>query len=102
VSSDPFPIRSIGLLEAAVVGNVFTLRHASVNGKSDIVQLVVGVLVDNALGPLPEGLDRCIIPPLLEVAVLVELAALVVEAVRDFVTNHHSDPAVLNRQTSNQ
>jgi hypothetical protein len=102
VPSDPFPIRSIRLLETTVIGNVFALRHTSVNGKSDIVQLVVGILVDNALSSLPEGLNRCIIPPLFQVAVLVELAALVVEAVRDFVTNHYTDPAVLKQTKQNK
>lgn len=95
----PFAIGPVGLFEATVVSNVLTLGHAAVDVQSDVVQLVSRVLIDDALSPLPEGLDRCVIPPLLQVAVLVELSSFVVETVSDFVTNHDSDPAVLENKS---
>ena len=97
VSSDPFPICPVGLFESPVVGNVFALGHAPVDVQSDVVQLVGRVLVDNALGAMPEGLHCCIIPPLFQVPVFIELPAFVVEPVRDFVTDNHADPAVLRK-----
>lgn len=43
----------------------------------------------------PEGLDGPVVPPLLQVPVLVELAPLVVETVRHLVSDHDADPAVV-------
>lgn len=96
---NPLAIRSISLLEPAIIGNVLALRHATVNVQADVFELVRGILIDDALSALPERLDRGVIPPLLQVAVLVELPTLVVESVRDFVTNYHADAAVLCQQT---
>jgi hypothetical protein len=47
--------------------------------------------------PLDKALLRAGIPPVLEVANAVELGSLVVEAVRDFVSNHCTDAAVIDR-----
>ena len=69
------------------------LRHAAVDVQSDVVQLIGGILVDDALGAPAERLHRGIIPPLLQIAVFVELAALVVEAVRDLVADDDPDAA---------
>ena len=38
-----------------------------------------------------------LIPPLVDVSLVVELSALVVEAVSDFVSYHHSDPTEVQR-----
>lgn len=43
----------------------------------------------------PEGLDGPVVPPLLQVPVLVELAPLVIESVRHLVSDHDTDPAVV-------
>ncbi len=95
MSPDPFPIGSISLFQSPIVGNVLSLGHSPVDVQSNVVQFVGRVLVDNALSALPEGLHRCIIPPLLQVPVFVELPAFVVESVSDFVTDHYADPAIL-------
>ena len=64
-----------GLFEAPVVGNVLALRHATVDGHVDLLELVAGVLVDDALRGVPELGDRAVVPPLLQVALLVKLSA---------------------------
>ena len=43
------------------------------------------------------NLNSGVIPPLLEVAILVELTSLVVEAVRNFMTDDDADAAVVER-----
>ena len=85
------------LLEAAVVGDVLALGHAAVDELVDLLDLVPRVLIDDALGALAERPDRRVVPPLHHVAVLVELPALVVEAVGDLVADHHADAAVVQR-----
>ena len=117
---DPFPIGSVSLFESAVVGNVFTLSHSAVDVEADVVEFVGRVLIDDALGPLPEGLHRRIVPPLLQIALLVELSSLkfqfhfhfhfsivqnrsksfkivhlVIKTVGDFVPDYDADPSVL-------
>ena len=37
------------------------------------------------------------IPPLVDISLVVELSALVVEAVSDFMSYHHSDPTEVQR-----
>ena len=52
---------------------------------------------DNALLP-PLEVDRgLVVPPLVDVAEIIELAALVVEAVRDLVADDDADAAVVER-----
>ena len=97
MAHDPLAVGAVGLLEAAVVGDVLALRHLAVDVQADVVELVGRVLVDDALGALAERLHRHVVPPLLEVAVAVELAALVVEAVRDLVADDDADAAVVER-----
>ncbi len=85
------------LLEPSVVGDVLPLRHPPVDGQVDLLQLVLRVLVHDAGGGLAKVPDRLVVPPLLEVALLVELAALVVKAVGDLVADYHADAAVVQR-----
>ena len=80
-----FPIH---LLKASIVCDILALCHLPVDGQVDARQLVGAVLVHDALGLRSEPVDRRIVPPLLQVAVLVELPTLVVEAVGDLVTDH--------------
>ena len=44
-----------------------------------------------------QDLNGCVVPPLFQVAVFVELASFVVEAVRDFVADDDADAAVVER-----
>ncbi len=53
------------------------------------------VLTNDALLPLLELSEGFNVPPLLDVAQVVELPALVVEAVRDLVPNDDTDTAVV-------
>ena len=61
------------LLEPAVVGDVLPLRHPAVDVEVDLVHGVARVLVHDALRRLAERRDRPVVPPLLQVPVLVEL-----------------------------
>lgn len=56
---------------------------------------IAAVLLDKALCPLAKMLNRLGRPPVLEVAHLVVLPSLVIEAMRQFVANHHTDKAVI-------
>lgn len=85
------------LLQSAIVGDVFALCHATVHVHAHLVDAIPRILVDHALGALLERSDRRVVPPLHHVAVLVELSALVVEAVRDLVSDDNADAAVVER-----
>ncbi len=52
-------------------------------------------LTYDALLPDLELLDGFVGPPWLQIAIDVELATLIVESVRDFVTDDHSDASVI-------
>lgn len=54
----------VGLFEAAVVGDVLALGHPTINVKLNVIQFIFGVLINDALGSLPEGLNRGVVPPL--------------------------------------
>ena len=66
---------SESLLEPAVVRDVLALGHPAVDVEVDLLHGVARVLVHDALRRLAEGPDRPVVPPLLQVAVLVELPA---------------------------
>ena len=61
------------LLEPADVGDVLSLRHPAVDVEVDLLHGVARVLVHDALRRLAERRDRPVVPPLLQVPVLVEL-----------------------------
>ena len=61
------------LLEPAVVGDVLSLRHPAVDVEVDLLHGVARVLVHDALRRTAERRDRPVVPPLLQVPVLVEL-----------------------------
>ena len=84
------------LLKASVVCDILALSHLPVDGQVDARQLVGAVLVHDALGLRSEPVDCRIVPPLLQVAVLVELPALVVEAMSDLVPDNLDFELVYN------
>lgn len=63
----------VGGLESAVVGDVLPQGVFSIQGL--LVDAVVSVLLHHALGLLLEGLHGGVLPPGLQVSVLVELSA---------------------------
>lgn len=83
------------LFQAAVVGDVLALRVDAVDVEAVFRQCVVAVLINDALLSLLELTFRLRLPPVAIDAVLVELAADVVEAVCDFVSHHVADCAVV-------
>ena len=83
------------LFESPIIRDVLPLSHPPVDVELYARELVLGVLVNDALRPAPELLDGHVVPPLLQVSLLIELPALVVEAVSYFVPDHHPDPAVV-------
>lgn len=60
---------------------IVTLRGFTVNRLADVGQRVLVVLLDQAFRFVVEMFDREIAPPFVQVAVLVEESAFVVEAV---------------------
>lgn len=85
------------LLEPAVIGDILPLSHPSVYVLVDLLYLVPGVLVDDALCLLAKRPNSRVVPPLHHVAVLVELPAFVVEAVGYLVAYYNADAAVIQR-----
>lgn len=91
----PIPTHPKRLLETTIIRYILALRHPAVHVHVHLVDLVAGILIDDALRPLPERLDGGVVPPLHHVALLVELPSLVVEAVGDLVANDHADAPVI-------
>ena len=84
-----------GEQEAAVVGGVFAEGELAVD--VDVVDGGEGaVLVDQAIGAGGEVLEVGGGPPVVKVAEAVELAALVVEAVGEFVADDGADVSVVD------
>ncbi len=85
-------------MDAAVVGRVFALGEQAILFHAGAgVGNVLRVLVGDALAAFVILLAVFRGPPVAQVAVSVELAALIVEAVNDFVTDDHADGAVVHR-----
>lgn len=55
----------------------------------------VTVLVDDAFGAIEKTFLRLRFPPIHEIAVLIKLSPLIVEAMRDLVANDLSDCAIV-------
>src|SRR5579864_5648745 len=77
---------------AAIIGGVFTEREAAVE-----LHVVdgneVGIFIGHATDALLEFLAVLLGPPVAEIAGGIEFATLIVETVREFVTNHQADAA---------
>lgn len=86
-----------GLLQSTIIGNILTLRHASIHIHIHLVDLIPRILINDALRSLAECLDGGIVPPLHHVALFVKLPSLIVETVGDLVTDHHTDPTIVQR-----
>src|ERR1043165_869214 len=86
----------ISHVEAAQIGDGFA-RHQLALHVETLLHFVAAELVDDALGALLEILHVGVGPPVLEIAFLVELRALIVEAVRDFVADDRADGPVVDR-----
>ena len=89
----------------------YVLQYLFTDGALSTLHYLQYLLTDDALRPVPEAVRAGVVPPLtnqrwalwsrdrsppitahlVDVPLLVELLALVVEAVRDLVSNHHTD-----------
>ncbi len=83
-------------LQSAVVGNVLTQSEFTV-AKHTRSHLDMAEIVGHDLGACVEVLLVLCRPPIVQVAVLVVLAALVVEAVRHLVSDNDTDGAIVER-----
>ena len=61
------------LLQAAIVGDILASGHLAVDSQVQLFKLVGRVLIDYTFRLFLEGLDGGVVPPLLQVSVLVEL-----------------------------
>ena len=73
------------MFETTIVRDIFPRRHPAVDGVVDHLELVARVLVDHTLGLLLEPGDGGVVPPLLQVALLVKLPSFVVKSVGNFM-----------------
>ena len=64
---------------------------------SDLLNLTA-VLVDEALGSVVESLNRLLGPPVVQIAFLVILPTFIIETVRELVTDHYTDEAVVKTE----
>ena len=81
-------------MNAAVIGGVFSLGEKAVLlDAGACVGNVLSVLVGNTFATLVILFTVFGSPPVAQVAVSVELASLIVEAVDDFMSNDHADGA---------
>lgn len=62
------------LLEPTIIGNVLALRHLSVHVEPNFVDFVPRILINHALRAIAERIYSRIVPPLLQVAILVVLS----------------------------
>lgn len=83
------------LLQAACVCDVLADRQCTVHGHVHLAHMVATVLVDQAVAHLSELLVRLVAPPVLEVAVLVELPTAIVESVNDLVADYVAERTVV-------
>src|SRR5690349_3066834 len=84
--------RHQGNVNSAIVRGVFAQCQAAV--EVDILyRNELAVFISNAAGALFELLAVLVGPPVGEIAVSSELAALIVKTVSQFVANHHADAA---------
>jgi hypothetical protein len=85
----------VGLFDPTIIRNVLPLSVHAVQVDPNLVHLVVVVLVNDTLGPVVEPLRRFMVPPLIDVAHVVELPSLVVKAVGDFVPDDNANATVV-------
>src|SRR5271156_2544489 len=87
-------------LQSSVVGRIFTQRQLAIELNVALVVLhrnKTRILVGRAIGALLKFLGVLRRPPVAEIALRIVLPALVVEAVREFMSNHHPDAAIIHR-----
>ena len=90
-----------GHLQAANVGDVLAQRQVSVQLRV-VHRGVRVVLLGHAFGALVERVAYVLRPPFVQVAVPVELPALIVEAVGQLMAGDHSQAAVVRRLRSSR
>src|SRR3546814_681189 len=88
-------VRLVGDRQATEIADVLADRERTVDVLTG-QRLEAVVLCDQRLGARLEVLAIFVGPPALEIALRIELAALVVEAVTDFVADHRPDAAVVH------
>lgn len=67
-------VYSKSLLQSAIISDIFALCELAIHIHSQFVDFVSRVLVDDALSSVPKRGYSCIVPPLLHVAIFIELA----------------------------
>src|ERR1700740_1982657 len=86
-----------GQMDAAVVGSVLSLGQQTVLLYAGAgFRHVLRIFVRNAFAAFVVVLGVRFVPPVAQIAVGVELASLIVEAVNDLVSDDHADGAVVH------
>ncbi len=97
VSLHPAFVGSVGLFNAAVVRDVLALSVNAVKGQiAEAGNAISAVLFDDATGLFEELGEGDRVPPVGEVALVIVLAAFVVETMRDLVADDPADAAVVH------
>merc|ERR1719282_1550614 len=95
VNFNPFLVSTICLFKTPIISNVFPLRHSTIDEEINSRQLILRVLVYDTLRLVAELVDGHIVPPLLQVIMLVKLSTLVVKTMGYFVSNNHANTAIV-------
>ena len=86
---------SEGDLDATTIGEVLAQRQQSID--MNIQDLEFVVLLDGDCCESAEFLSICWCPPGAKIAVFVEFSSLIVEGMREFVTDDRTNSTVVNR-----
>ena len=89
--SDPLFVGKKGFFQTPVVCYVLSLSIDSVDRETILRNRVVTVLLDHALRSVPEVEVCLMVPPVLVVAILIELPASVVEAMSDLMSDNETN-----------
>ena len=91
--------RHVSQFQASIVGGIFTQRQPAIELHLTLVVLhrdKARILLGGAIDALLKFLAVLRRPPVAEVALRIVLAPLVVEAMREFMPDHHPDAAIVH------
>ena len=83
------------MLDASIIRDILPLGIHAVEVNPHFFYFVIVVLVNDTLGSIMKSLRRFVVPPLVDVAQVIELSTFIVESVCDFVTYDYSDTSVI-------
>lgn len=91
---DPLFVSEKGQFGSSDISNILRSSGVPIQGHVHLFIGVIRVLLDNTPFGLAIGRIRFVVPPLKEIAMLVEVPSIRIESVNDFVGNDHADASI--------